>query len=87
MFHLRQGFFFERTDGGDVHIVYAPAPHNDPLDIVAEITVPANEFASVMATVSHRGETSETWQEAVKYLTGSGPWDKAEAEEKVEVPA
>jgi hypothetical protein len=74
MFHLREGFFFERQPDGSVRIVYAPPPHNEPLNVLAEITVPPNEFASVMASVSSRGETSETWTEAVEYLTGKGPW-------------
>jgi hypothetical protein len=74
LFHLREGFYFRRNEDGTVTIMYRQPMHPDSggatqyPHLTAEITVPATEFASVMATVSARGETYETWQEAVSYL-------------------
>lgn len=64
-FHLREGFHFERVGDGDVRITYAPKG-----EIVAQITVPENEWASVVASVSANGETAGTWQSARGYHMG-----------------
>lgn len=66
MFHLREGFFYERTPDG-IHVVFAMTVEGLP-EVVGDITVPDNEWASVMAITSARGETRETWEEAVAYL-------------------
>lgn len=86
MFHLRNGFFFERLNDGSVRIRYAqpvidefgnPAPAAGGgyfKAIIAQVTVPENEWASVLASVCAAGETSKTWQAAREYhATGSNP--------------
>ena len=70
MFHLREGFFYERMPEGQIHIVHAMTVEGLP-KVVGDITVPDNEWASVMASTSYRGETRETWIEALKYLSGN----------------
>ena len=84
MFHLRNGFFFQRLDDGSVRIRYAqpvidelgnPAPSVGGgyfQAIIAQVTVPENEWASVLASVSAAGETSETWQAARDYHASGG---------------
>lgn len=54
-FHWRDGWYFTRRDGGAVEI----RQH----DKVA-LQIPALEWASIVASVSKRGETAETYKEA-----------------------
>ncbi len=66
MFHAKNGWYFERTVNGGVHIVkkrddYVDAP------IIAQIYLEHNEWCSVIASVSFRGETSESYREAETY--------------------
>lgn len=67
MFHLRDGFSFERNYKGDVAIEFRRPAKGAGDDFVASIVVPEGEWASVLAAVCARGETSETWQEARDY--------------------
>ena len=80
MFHSRNGFFFERVDDGAVRIRLAqpvigldgtPSEHHY-LGIISQVTLPENEWASVLASVSGAGETSETWQAARDYHATGG---------------
>ena len=67
-FHLRDGFCFRRNDDGSItiqHREYGPGA----FVVDAKTTVPPNEFASVMASVSARGEDAETFREAEEFLT------------------
>lgn len=64
-FHLRGGFYFRREANGDITIMLGSAEAGGQ---AVRISVPSNEFASVMASVSARGETGETWREACDYL-------------------
>lgn len=60
MFHLKDGWYFERTAMGDVKIVKKASPMGDA-PVVAEIVVPPNEWASVVASVCFDGENAETF--------------------------
>ena len=67
-FHLRGGFCFRRNEDGSITLQHRGyTPHS--YFVNAEATVPSNEFASVVASVSARGEDGETFQEAWDYLT------------------
>lgn len=70
MFHVRNGLFFERAGKDAVRMVKTydgrePRPDNVVLDETMTVSV----FASVIASVSDRGETGNTHREAVKFLT------------------
>lgn len=59
-FHAKDGWYFERLDGGGVKISAAVNRSTET------ITLPAAEWASVLAAVSAQGETSETYQAALR---------------------
>lgn len=62
MFHARDGLYFERQ--ADVAVrVRLEKEHG----LAFEVIVPADTWASVIATVSARGETLDTWNEARQY--------------------
>jgi hypothetical protein len=60
MMHTKDGLYFERVGQGDVRIVLEKDQYNK-----TEITLPADMWASVVATVSLRGEDATTWREAL----------------------
>lgn len=71
MFHLKDGFFFERTPEGGIHIAFIRAKRtikdtDDSVTVHTEVT--ENEWASVIASTSSRGENLETFNEALDYL-------------------
>lgn len=70
MFHLKNGFFYERTPEG-IHVVYAMTVDGSP-KVVGEVTVSEAEWASVVASTSARGETRSTWDEAREFLSTEG---------------
>ncbi len=61
-FHWRDGWYFSRTESGDVMI----EPGTDH-----EVVVPAAEWASVVASVTPTGDTAETHSEAVRLHSGN----------------
>jgi len=80
-FHLRDGVHFERGTQGAVTIskrvpVMAergiPAGHQFFITLWS-LTVPENEWASVLASMSARGETADTWHEAVQFHGKAAP--------------
>lgn len=59
MFHSREGFYFNREDDGSVRIRVAVGSRDgNPYDdsTLREVTIAPNEWASVIASVSARGE-------------------------------
>jgi hypothetical protein len=62
-FHWRNGWFFKRMTGGSVRITRVTHP---PVEGQFEwqFTIPENEWASIVCSVSEKGETSERWQDA-----------------------
>jgi hypothetical protein len=73
MFHVQDGLFFERNkETGAVRVVVLkPGCYSYPFEkdmIAFETTMTRDSFASVMASMSARGETAETWIEACKFL-------------------
>lgn len=70
MFHVHNGLFFERAGKDTVRIVKTydgrePRPDN----VVLDESMTCSVFASVMASVCQRGETGNTHQEALTFLT------------------
>jgi hypothetical protein len=64
MFHLRDGFYFERLENGAVLIVVA---QRNPGPVLRELTVPAAEWASALAAVSPDGYTGESYAVALAF--------------------
>lgn len=61
-YHWRDGWHFTRCPDGSVRIMNGRTPVGvDPIDL----TIPPNEWASIIANVSARGETSNSY-----YLAG-----------------
>lgn len=67
MFHLRDGFYFQREHDGSVSIRVCESAHAAAV-VVRELNVPANEWASVLASTCARGESGETYEEATRFL-------------------
>lgn len=61
--HVRDGLYVERLPDGSVKVRLEPIGGAAP----AEVVLPADTWASVIATVSARGETADTWNEARQY--------------------
>jgi len=62
MFHARDGLFFERQADGSVRVLVKEQNQTKFSTVLS-----ADGWASVVATVSARGETLETWNEARQY--------------------
>ena len=70
-FHFKDGWYFKRLEDGSV-LIY----HEEPISraecaalIDAQIEIDPGSWASIIASVSARGDTAETFREAVKFHT------------------
>lgn len=66
-FHAHNGIFFKRTDEGDVLVTIVSETEHS---IQETHTIPSGVWASVVASVSGRGETYERWQQALAFHKG-----------------
>lgn len=66
-FHSKDGWHFKRQDDGSVRIAVTTW---DGESVLEEITLDGRTWASAMASVSHRGETGETFNEAILFHGG-----------------
>lgn len=69
-FHSREGFYFDSDDEGNVTIFITETAHH-AAPVLRAITLPENEWASVVASVCRRGETAESWQAARDFHNAS----------------
>jgi hypothetical protein len=69
-FHLRNGLFFERKPDGHVRIYVTSDQRFEEQggNVVFDLTVSPDEFASVMAAMSARGEGADTFTAARHFL-------------------
>ena len=67
-FHLQQGLYFKRESDGRITISITQTPMVDA-PVIFTTTCDVSGFASVMASMSARDETAETWKEAVEFLS------------------
>lgn len=78
MFHSRNGLFFHATGQGNVRIIktndgkepvscLAANPDRVETNIVCDVTLPENEWASVVSSVSKEGETASRWNQARRF--------------------
>jgi len=78
MFHWTDNLYFGRRANGDVRILKLretpypwPSVDGDYPTATLDITVPADQWGSIVASVSHAGETAGRWQEAMKFHNGT----------------
>jgi hypothetical protein len=57
-FHWKDNWFFKRQPDGSVVIAHLEPEHY----LIPELTIPPNEWASIVCSVSAGGETAERWQ-------------------------
>lgn len=67
-FHARDNWFFRREDDGSVRIL---APDSMGSGAHQAVTLDANTWASVVASVSGSGETAETFHAARRFHDGA----------------
>lgn len=67
MFHVQDGWFFEKDiANGSVRIVKRENAQEDS-PVVAEIMLDKYSWASIIASLSKEGETTEKWDEAQEF--------------------
>jgi hypothetical protein len=78
-FHAHDGWFFRRNDDGSVTIAQIPPPHpdGDALDAAFDnastrVTFNANTWASIIASVSAKGEDNYRFYLARIFHAGTG---------------
>ncbi len=65
MFHAKDGLFFARQSNGEVQVIStSDARPPNGANVKSHISLKENEWASVVASVSLYGETSERWMRA-----------------------
>lgn len=64
--HWNDGWHFKRVEGGHVQVTRL-APGHEAL----QFRIPPLEWASIVAAVSPKGESSETWQQAALFHGGT----------------
>ena len=60
--HWRRNWFFSRGVAGDVHIVKRSGK-----SVTASATIPAAEWATIIASVSSEGDTAEKYTRAQRF--------------------
>ncbi len=77
-FHAKNGWFFERVSDGDVQIKFVPQIPEESLDAATKllgallnVTVDADTWASIVASVSGDGEDARTFAAASLLHKGS----------------
>ena len=72
MFHATYGLFFSREQNPDtIRIIRTTDGQPVALDgsnVVFNHLITIETFASIMASMCQRGETAETWREAMEFL-------------------
>lgn len=66
MFHAKNGWYFERTVDGGVHIVKKKDAHVDA-PIIAQVYIDHAGWSSIIASMSSCGETAKSFREAESF--------------------
>jgi len=69
-FHNRDGWYYARVDDKGTVRIRKRVTAQDGAEVVAEIEIPENEWASIVAHVSRHGETAVSWQQARAFHNG-----------------
>lgn len=78
MFHQANNLFFGRTKDGDVRILKLNEPPQEwpkmgysfPENTILDVTIPADHWASIVASVSSGGEENGRWYNAIDFHKG-----------------
>lgn len=70
MFHWRHGWYFTRMPSGDVQVRHVPYEHLGFATPSVDITIPADEWASIVAAVSAGGNSAEVYAAAQDFHRG-----------------
>ncbi len=70
MFHYKNGFFAKRNKNGSVHLEQRKEA-KDISPVIFSIDIDVDGWASIISTVSKKGETSETFEKAQKFHNNS----------------
>lgn len=68
-FHVKDGVYFERIEDGTVHLTVFEGPFQKQAK-VKDIVMSPSEWASVVASVSHNGESAHTFKGAMLFHNG-----------------
>jgi hypothetical protein len=69
MFHAQNGLFFERKEDGSVRVIKTYDGRDiRPDNVVLDETLSQASFASVAASMSKTGETSENFYKTLDFL-------------------
>ena len=74
MFHAKNGWYFERTVDGGVHVVKKASAHQDA-PVIAQLYIDHDGWSSIVSSVSYRNETGESFRDARefhRYAPGTG---------------
>jgi hypothetical protein len=67
-FHWKDNWYFERREDGSVRIHHeVPLGEDDPPEVDVLLEIGKDSWASIIASVSERGETAETFKEAGEF--------------------
>ena len=66
MFHAQDGLFFQRMENGTVEVMVKDGNR------IFQTVLTSDTWASVIASVSARGDTSFVWEEAIQFHNEGG---------------
>jgi len=67
-FHLRDGLFFKRLDDENIRIRKYKTAHFKETEIIFEMIIDKNSWASIVSTVSKFGENGTSYFEALRFF-------------------
>ena len=77
--HIADGFIIERTPDAKTPIVLGLTHGGDPFNLntpIVRIWLSESQCASIMAHIARRGETGDTYREALAFLQATGIEDE-----------
>lgn len=70
-FHWRENWYFQREPDGSVHLRHFNGAETSVPD--TDLTIPATEWASIVASVSKDGENGDTYRAALAFHGSAAP--------------
>ena len=69
-FHYKDGLFFKRNEDNSVTIKQMKENHVDCKEVIFEVTIDENGWASIIASVSKGGEIDGRFYKAIEWHNG-----------------
>ncbi len=66
-FHVQDGLYFNRLEDGSVHILKMASGHAEDEEILFELTVDENVWASIISSMSKAGEGDGGFYQALHF--------------------